>query len=116
MRRCKNTVSFSPKKERYMTATNMRRLRILAYLEGISFLLILCVSMPLKYYFGMPAPNLVIGMLHGLLFIAYCIYVLVVRAEYKWGRSTTFLALLASLVPFGTFVADARIFKPAMVK
>jgi integral membrane protein len=92
-------------------STNLNRLRILAWLEGISFLLLLGVTMPLKYYYEMPTPNLVIGMLHGLLFIAYCTCVLIVRAEEKWTGSITFWALLASLLPFGTFVADARLFR-----
>ena len=90
---------------------NLTRLRILAWLEGTSFLLLMGIGMPLKYMYEMPTPNYVIGMAHGILFIAYCIWVMIVRSERKWGIKKTFLALLASLLPFGTFVADVRIFK-----
>jgi integral membrane protein len=50
-------------------------------------------------------------MIHGVLFIAYCIWVLLVAREEKWNYKITFLALLASLIPFGTFIADRKIFK-----
>ncbi len=94
-----------------MLKNNIGRLRLLAWLEGISFILLIGIGMPLKYMSGMPAPNLYIGMAHGILFIAYCMWVLLVSKEKKWSLGKTFLALLASLVPFGTFVADVRIFK-----
>ncbi len=86
-------------------------MRLLAWLEGTSFLLLMGVGMPLKYLHEMPAPNYVIGMAHGILFIAYCIWVMIVRSEKTWNAKKTFLALLASLLPFGTFVADAKIFR-----
>ncbi len=93
-----------------MLKTNLGRLRILAYMEGISFILLMGVGMPLKYFHGMPTPNLYIGMIHGILFIAYCIWVMIVRAEKKWNNGKTFWALLASFLPFGTFVADRKLF------
>jgi integral membrane protein len=94
-----------------MYSTNLGRLRMLAYLEGISFLLLLGVSMPLKYYYAMPAPNMIIGMIHGILFLAYCAWVFIVKDEEKWTGRKTFWALLASLLPFGTFVADVKLFR-----
>ena len=56
-------------------------------------------------------PNKIVGMAHGVLFIAYCVWVIVVANDKKWNFKTTFLAGLASLLPFGTFIADAKIFK-----
>lgn len=94
-----------------MFSTNTGRLRILAYLEGISFLLLIGIGMPLKYFHAMPTPNLVIGMIHGFLFIAYSACVIVVMREDKWSLSKTCLALLAGFLPFGTFVADAKLFR-----
>lgn len=90
---------------------NLIRLRTLAWLEGISFILLIGIGMPLKYIYEMPAPNLIIGMAHGILFIAYCLWVMVVRSEDKWSLKKTILALVASILPFGTFVADVRLFK-----
>ena len=94
-----------------MFSTSIGRLRILAYLEGISFLLLLGVGMPLKYFYEMPKPNLVIGMTHGILFMAYCAWVFIVKSEQKWRGSKTFLAVLAAFLPFGTFVADVKLFR-----
>lgn len=85
-------------------------LRILALVEGISYLLF-ALTMPLKYMYEMPLPNKIVGMAHGFLFIAYCIMVFVVNQEKKWSFITNFWAYLASLIPFGTFVVDAQIFK-----
>lgn len=67
--------------------------------------------MPLKYIYDIKDPNFFMGMIHGVLFIAYCIWVLLVAREEKWNYKITFLALLASLIPFGTFIADRKIFK-----
>ena len=89
--------------------TALGRLRIIAFLEGCSFLL-LGFTMILKYKFDMPQPNYIVGMLHGLLFIVYIILVLQVAYLKKWKIITIFWAFLASLIPFGTFYADKKIF------
>ena len=92
------------------TTTPIGRLRLLALTEGVSFLLILFVTMPLKYLLAMREPNLVIGMAHGILFVLYIYAVMQVRTLRNWDNKTTFLALLASVIPFGTFWADKHIF------
>ncbi len=86
-------------------------LRIIGLIEGISFLVILFLTMPLKYIWEMKAPNQIVGMGHGILFIAYCFLVVIVGYKFKWKLLTIFWALLASIIPFGTFVADKKIFK-----
>lgn len=84
--------------------------RKLALAEGVSYLL-LAITMPLKYGLGWKAPNYVVGMIHGVLFITYGISVLgfLVRKEksFKWA----FLTMMASLLPFGTFIADKPLFQ-----
>ncbi|XOV68511.1 MAG: DUF3817 domain-containing protein [Fluviicola sp.] len=90
--------------------TLLGQLRILAVAEGISYLL-LALTMPLKYMYEMGMPNKIVGMAHGVLFIAYCVWVVIYGREAKWKLSTIGWSLLASLLPFGTFVADAKIFK-----
>ncbi|RJE74611.1 DUF3817 domain-containing protein [Reichenbachiella sp. MSK19-1] len=87
------------------------RLRLLAILEGISYLLF-GITMPMKYMLGIPEPNYVVGMAHGWLFILYLLFCFQNIMIHKWSFKTSVLALGASLVPFGTFVADAKIFKP----
>ena len=84
----------------------VQRLRIVALVEGVSFLLLLFVSMPLKYYFDMPEINRYVGFTHGYLFILY----LIVAIETCLHGGFTILNFLrifvASLIPFGTFLND----------
>lgn len=87
---------------------NVKTLKYLAILEGISYLLLFVVSMPLKYYCDMPQPNYYIGMAHGVLFIAYCIWVLIVGREKSWSVIKVLLALAASLFPFTTFIVERK--------
>ena len=77
-------------------------LRITALLEGLSFLVLLGIAMPLKYMFDKPEMVRIVGMAHGVLFVAYIILVIVVRELVKWNLKQTALALIASgidLVP-----------------
>ena len=91
--------------------TQIGRLRILAYSEGVSFLLLLMVTVPLKYIMGLREPNIIIGLLHGFLFIAYVVAVIQIKFDQNWTYKKTFLALLAALIPFGTFWADWKLFR-----
>ena len=92
-----------------MLKTQVGRFKIIALAEGISFLLILFITMPLKYYLEIAGPNKVIGMIHGLLFIWYVFAVIQLRIEKGWNSRVTFLALLASILPFGTFYFTAKV-------
>jgi integral membrane protein len=83
--------------------------RRVALLEGVSFLLILFVTMPLKYIWDIPEPTYYIGMAHGVLFVGYVVLAFYAHVYAKWNFLTLFLVLLASLIPFGTFVADSKI-------
>ncbi len=91
--------------------TALGKFRLLAFLEGVSFLIILFVTMPLKYGMEYGQPNKIFGMAHGVLFIAYVVGVIYMKFDQKWGIKTTFLALLASIIPFGTFWADKKLFR-----
>ncbi len=94
-----------------MNQIQLTRLRLLGFLEGLSYIALLGIGMPLKYIYSLPMPNLIIGTIHGILFIVYCIWVLIVKSERQWHLTRTFWALFASLVPFGTFIADYKIFR-----
>ena len=85
----------------------LQTLRRLAILEGISYLL-LAVTMLLKYVWKIPEPNYIVGMAHGVLFILYCVYVLLCANKYKWPIGQTLILGVASLVPFGTFWAEKK--------
>jgi len=93
-----------------LLSTSIGRLRIIAFLEGISFLLILFVTMPLKYIFNMPQGNKIIGTAHGALFIIYILLAFNAHFQYNWKfTKTTWKVLIASIVPFGTFWIDVKI-------
>ena len=92
-------------------STRIGQLRLLAILEGISYLS-LGLTMYLKYYQEMGLPNKIVGMMHGILLIAYCIWVLIVGKKAGWKWETFMVCWVASLLPIGTFWADAKYFKP----
>ncbi len=71
--------------------------------------------MPLKYIFEIKGPNMVVGMLHGVLFIAYIFLVFWTNKEVKWKFKTQLVLYLASLIPIGTFITDQRILVPAQL-
>jgi len=91
--------------------TPLSQLRMAGLLEGISFILLLGIGMPMKYSLGIGWPNQLIGIIHGVLFILYILAIFPVRQTFAWSNVTTFWVALAAFLPFGTFVADAKIFK-----
>jgi integral membrane protein len=88
--------------------TTMGRLRAIGFLEGLSFIILLGVAMPLKYLAGQPEAVRVVGMAHGLLFLLYLAAAVQAAFEYKWTWRRTLLIAAASLVPFGPFYVDAK--------
>ncbi|MCH5600092.1 DUF3817 domain-containing protein [Niabella ginsengisoli] len=83
----------------------------IAFLEGISYLLLLLIAMPLKYLANIPEGVKYVGWAHGVLFVLFCIYLLKVWIGFKWSFWKALGAFIASLLPFGTFVLDARLKK-----
>ena len=90
--------------------TALGRLRIIAFLEGCSYLL-LGFTMILKYKFAMPQPNYVVGLAHGILFVLYIVLLIQVSFLHRWNIFKIFMAFIASLIPFGTFYADKVLFR-----
>ncbi len=95
-----------------LLTTTIGRLRVIGFLEGVSFLLLLGVAMPLKYFWGAPEAVRVVGMAHGVLFLAYLAVTLQAMLEHGWTWTRGALVALASLVPFGTFYADVKWLRP----
>jgi len=88
--------------------SSLGRLRLIGFLEGASFLLLLGVAMPLKYIWQQPEAVRVVGMAHGVLFIAYLAAAVKATIEHDWSWKRALLLTIASVVPFGTFYADAK--------
>ena len=94
--------------EAQKSARSIKRFRIIAWLEGISFLAILFISMPLKYFFEEPWLNKQLGMAHGLLFVLYVVLAIELKTILQWPMKKTVIALGASVVPFGTFFINEK--------
>jgi integral membrane protein len=88
----------------------LNQLRLLAWIEGFTYIA-LGITMPLKYIYGMKEPNYYVGMLHGVFFILYILYVFLVGSQQKFSLSKIFICCAASTFPFGTFWIDAKYLK-----
>ena len=84
----------------------LRQLRLVALLEGTSFLVLLFVAMPLKYLAGLPLAVRIVGSVHGLLFLMFLAALYRAGSHCGWPLSRWLVAFVASVVPFGTFVFD----------
>ncbi len=97
-----------------MTRENSRALtnfRKIAFAEGVSFLLLLFIAMPLKYGANWPHAVTYTGWLHGVLFVLFIISLIKVWEKHSWGMGRVLGALAASLLPFGTFVLENKLKK-----
>jgi len=83
--------------------------RKVAIAEGISYLLLLFVAMPLKYWAGLPLFVKYTGWAHGLLFVLYAATLVLAWQEQKWKFGKAVLIFLASLLPFMPFVVDGKL-------
>ena len=83
-------------------------LRRIAFAEGVSFLVLLVVAMPLKYFAGLPIAVKLVGWLHGVLFITFCFALFRVWLAAKWPLLRCAGIFIAALLPFGPFIADRR--------
>lgn len=80
-----------------------KQTHFIGHLEGISFLVLLGIAMPLKYMMDMPMAVTIVGMLHGLLFVAFAFMLYRMFDEARWSVKKCFLAFVLSFIPFGTF-------------
>jgi integral membrane protein len=82
----------------------LNRFRIVAITEGISFLVLLLIAMPLKYVFDIPEPVTIMGWIHGVLFITFIFFAILVFTYFEKEVMWLVKALLSSLIPFGPFI------------
>ncbi len=91
----------------------LKAFRITAFLEGLSYILLLFVAVPVKYMLGNESLVKILGMPHGLLFVLYIIFAFWLKPDSKWTTKEFLLILVASLIPFGTFYIDRKYLRPA---
>ena len=85
--------------------------RIVAFLEGLSYILLLGIATPVKYLMDDPQYVKLLGMPHGILFMAYIVLAFFLKPERNWPSKTFMFILLASIIPFGTFYVDRKYLK-----
>ena len=89
----------------------LHRFRLVGIAEGISFLVLLLIAMPLKHFLKIPEPVKIIGWIHGALFITYLYLVIEVAITLKKNLGWCIIAFLAAFIPFGTFITDKKLRK-----
>ena len=82
--------------------------RLITLLEGLSYILLLFIAVPLKYCGDNDSFVKMLGMPHGILFMAYIVLALFLKDDYQWSWKETVIVLLASMIPFGTFYVDKK--------
>ena len=82
--------------------------RIVGFLEGISYLLLMSLGLYYKYALNDPSFVKMLGMPHGILFMLYVVLAIVIKKEMNWDNKTLGIVLLGSIIPFGTFYVDKK--------
>lgn len=86
----------------------LQNLRWVGRLEGVSFLLLLLIAMPVKYLLGRPEAVRVVGMLHGVLFIALVALLTYAARKWQWPKKQLWLGYASAFLPLGTFWFEKR--------
>lgn len=82
--------------------------RIISFLEGVSYLLLLFIATPIKYTQGDSSYVKLLGMPHGILFMLYVVFAIVIQKQIKWNLKSMIIVLICAIVPFGTFYVDKK--------
>lgn len=96
-----------------LLSTPLGRLRVVGIAEGLSFLILLGIAMPLKYMAGMPTAVRIVGSIHGGLFLIYLVVLLVAWLDRGWSFWRAASLFVASVVPFGPFIAERSLAREA---
>ena len=86
--------------------SELQKFRLINKIEGISFIILIFIAMPLKYSFGYPMATKVVGMIHGLLVFAFIYQIIEAKKEAGFTLKETALYSILSLIPFGSFYTD----------
>ncbi len=87
----------------------IKQFKAIGTAEGISFLVLVFVAMPFKYFLGMPLFVKYFGWAHGVLFITYLIWLIRIKVELDWGIKDFIIGVIAALLPFGPFIFNKKL-------
>ncbi|MET0462220.1 MAG: DUF3817 domain-containing protein [Chitinophagaceae bacterium] len=82
--------------------------RKIAFAEGVSFLVLLFIAMPLKYFADSPLAVRYVGMAHGVLFVAFIVWACLVKSAANKSLGWLVKSFIASIIPFGTFYMEKQ--------
>ena len=85
--------------------------RIVAFLEGFSWITLLFFAVPMKYIWNVELYAQKIGMAHGALFIVYIVLAFFLQLKINWSRNHLLIILIGSIVPFGFLYVDKKCLK-----
>lgn len=85
--------------------------RKIALIEGLSYLILLFIAMPLKYIFNISEAVKYFGWIHGILFLVFMVILIVTAFKYKWSLKRVIVYLIGSVLPFIPFVLDKNLKK-----
>ena len=92
-----------------METKSIKNFGLINSIEGYSYLILLFIAMPLKYIAGVAIATKIVGMIHGILFIAFCLLLVQAWQDAKWSTKESAIFFIASLIPFGTFFTKKKI-------
>tara|TARA_Y100001954_G_scaffold46650_1_gene48887 strand:- start:1563 stop:1838 length:276 start_codon:yes stop_codon:yes gene_type:complete len=85
--------------------------RVVAFLEGVSYILLLFIAVPIKYWLGDEQWVKLLGMPHGVLFVGYILMAILLKGDQNWNSTEFIIILICSILPFGTFYVDKKFLK-----
>jgi integral membrane protein len=100
---------FGVEEGRTVHMSQIRVFRMIALAEGVSFLTLYFIAMPMKYFMGMPEVVRVVGSIYGGLFVLYVGLLAMLHVRQRWSFMFSLYAFVASIIPFGTFVLDKQL-------
>jgi len=86
--------------------TELKKFKLINKIEGISFIILIFIAMPLKYWLNIPVATKIVGMTHGLLVFAFIYQIIEAKKEANFSLKETFIYFALSLIPFGSFYTD----------
>lgn len=94
------------------TDNRLRQLRIVTWLEGLSYIVLLFIAMPMKYIGGDPSLVRTVGMLHGVLFVLFVFALLQAKIEQEWPGRRALRVFGTTFIPFGMLLFDRAVASP----
>ena len=86
----------------------LKTFRVISLLEALSFVILLLVAMPIKYFLGNPELVRIVGMAHGILFVLYIISALLFKNKLNWSNQVLVVVILCSIIPLGPLYVDRK--------